>query len=68
MKPSAEWLSSEAAAAHLGFGENLNAFNQWVKRARKKDAKTNPQPLKVYKLGRLLRFKRADLDRRIEAR
>jgi hypothetical protein len=64
-EPSAEWMSTEEAARFLGF-TNQSAFAQWVKRERVK-SDTNPRPLKVYRLGkRLLRFRRVDLERRIE--
>lgn len=63
MKPR-EFLSSEQAAEQLGFGQNLNAFHQWVKRAKKLPV----NPLKVYKLGRRLRFDKRDVASRIEVR
>lgn len=67
MKPT-EWLTTEAAAVHLGFvkddgAPNVTAFKSWFYGA---DTKTK-RP-KTYKLGRRLRFRRADLDRCVESR
>lgn len=65
-----EWLTSEAAARVLGYVDpetgavNLRAFDAYVRRASK--AETNP--LRIYRVGRRLRFKASDIARRVEAR
>jgi hypothetical protein len=52
-----EWMSTEKAAEHLDF-PSAKAFRKWLAR--------HPDKPRRYYLGRMLRFRRVDLDACLE--